>query len=181
MSVTVPHEPPKVVVESASQTVMEDEAVMFRCNASGIPTPNITWERLGSSLPGDSQHQNGLLTIASVRPKDAGTYVCKAVNSEGEDSFNVRLVVRGEVEMLYSTQEYKQNRRHALLAQHSIGLNTQSSLVFTILFLSCLLAFDLNIVLYRDSHVSFIRLLICCLRYFLYLFVFVLFRVFRQS
>ena len=119
----MPHEPPEVVVESASQTVMEGDDVEFRCNASGIPTPSITWERLGSNLPGDAQDQNGLLTIASVHPKDAGTYVCKAVNSEGEDSFNVQLVVLGEVEMLYSTQEYKQNRRPALLAQHSLYLN----------------------------------------------------------
>ena len=105
----MPHEPPKAFVESASQTVMEDEDVSFRCNASGIPSPRITWERLGFNLPDDTQDQNGLLTIASVGPEDAGTYVCKAVNSEGEDSFNVQLVVKGEIEMLYSTQGYKQN------------------------------------------------------------------------
>ena len=116
----MPHEPPKVVVESASQTVMEGDDVEFRCNASGIPTPRIIWERLGSSLPDDAQDQNGLLTIASVGTEDAGTYVCKAVNSEGEDSFNVQLVVQGEIEMLYFTQEYKQNIRHAPLAPHSI-------------------------------------------------------------
>ena len=123
VSVAVSHEPPKVVVESASRIVMEGDDVEFRCNASGIPTPSITWGRLGSNLPDDAQDQNGLLTIAFVRPEDAGTYVCKAANSEGEDSFNIQLVVLGEVKMLYSTQEYKQKRRHALLAHHSIGLN----------------------------------------------------------
>ena len=105
-SVTVPHEPPEVVVESPSQTVIEGADVEFRCNASGLPTPRIIWERLGSNLPKGAVDQNGLLTIVSVGPEDAGTYVCKAINSEGEDSIIVQLKVigKGEKRLGYPAQ-----------------------------------------------------------------------------
>lgn len=90
------HEAPEVAVVSISETVIEGEKAEFRCNASGIPTPRITWERLGSNLPGGVLDRNGLLTIPSAGPKDAGTYSCKAINSEGEDSANVQLEVIGK-------------------------------------------------------------------------------------
>ena len=98
-SVIVPNEPPEVVLESPSQTVIGGDDVEFQCNASGIPTPSIIWERLGSNLPKGAVNRNGLLTIASVGPEDAGAYVCKAVNSEGEDSVSVQLEVIGKSEM----------------------------------------------------------------------------------
>ena len=63
----------------------------FRCNASGLPAPTIVWERLGSNLPNDALDRDGILMIPSVGAEDAGTYSCKAVNSEGQDSFSVKL------------------------------------------------------------------------------------------
>ena len=87
---------PEVVVESFSETLIEGEKAEFRCNASGIPTPSITWERLGSNLPNGALDRYGLLVILSVGPEDAGVYICKAVNSEGEDSATVQLEVIGE-------------------------------------------------------------------------------------
>ncbi|XP_078373536.1 basement membrane-specific heparan sulfate proteoglycan core protein-like [Oculina patagonica] len=91
--VTVAHEAPEVTVESISNTVIQGEKAEFRCNASGIPTPSITWERLGSDLPNGALDRNGLLIIPSAGPEDAGVYFCKAMNSEGEDSANVQLEV----------------------------------------------------------------------------------------
>lgn len=69
----------------------------FRCNASGLPAPTITWERLGSNLPNDAIDRDGILMIPSVAAEDAGTYSCKAVNSEGQDSFSVKLEVIGTI------------------------------------------------------------------------------------
>ncbi|XP_068699347.1 basement membrane-specific heparan sulfate proteoglycan core protein-like isoform X3 [Montipora foliosa] len=91
--VFVPNEPPEIVVEPSFRAIIEGEKVRFWCNASGIPKPNIIWERLGSNLPDDALIQDGLLTIASVGSDDAGTYICTAVNSEGKGSFSVQLVV----------------------------------------------------------------------------------------
>lgn len=90
------HEAPEVAVVSISETVIEGEKAEFRCKASGIPTPSIAWERLGSDLPNGALARNGLLTIPSAGPEDAGSYTCKAVNSEGEDSANVQLEVIGK-------------------------------------------------------------------------------------
>lgn len=94
--VTVAHEAPEVAVEYISEKVIEGEKAELRCNASGIPTPSIVWERLGSNLPNGALDRNGLLTIPSVGPEDAGTYTCKAVNDEGQDSANVQLEVIGK-------------------------------------------------------------------------------------
>ena len=69
----------------------------FRCNASGLPAPTIVWERLGSNLPNDALDRDGILMIPSVDAEDAGTYSCKAVNSEGQDSFSVKLEVIGTI------------------------------------------------------------------------------------
>ena len=69
----------------------------FRCNASGLPAPTIIWERLGSNLPNDAHDRDGILMIPSVAAEDAGTYSCKAVNSEGQDSFSVKLEVIGTI------------------------------------------------------------------------------------
>lgn len=90
------HEAPEVAVESISETVIEGEKAEFRCNASGIPTPSITWERLGSHLPNGALDRNGVLVIPSAGPEDAGVYICKAINSEGQDSANVQLEVIGK-------------------------------------------------------------------------------------
>lgn len=90
------HEAPEVVVESISQTVVEGERVEFHCNASGIPTPSITWERLGSDLPNGALDRNGLLVIPSAGPGDAGEYICKAINSEGLDRAKAQLEVVGK-------------------------------------------------------------------------------------
>ncbi|XP_074625452.1 basement membrane-specific heparan sulfate proteoglycan core protein-like isoform X6 [Acropora palmata] len=91
--VLVPNEPPEIFVEPLFQTVIEGEKVVFRCNASGIPSPSIAWQKMGSYLRNDTLYQNGLLTIDSASSSDAGSYFCKAVNSEGEDSLYVQLEV----------------------------------------------------------------------------------------
>ena len=90
------HEAPEVAVASISETVIEGEKAEFRCEASGIPSPIITWERLGFNLPKGALDRNGLLIIPSAGPEDAGTYICKAVNSEGDDSAKVQLEVIGK-------------------------------------------------------------------------------------
>jgi len=102
--VTAAHEAPEVAVASISEAVIEGEKAEFRCKASGIPTPSITWKRLGSDLPNGALVRNGLLTIPSAGPEDAGTYTCKAVNDEGEDSTNVLLEVIGK-EMLQDLEQ----------------------------------------------------------------------------
>lgn len=106
-AVLVPNEPPDIFVEPLFQTVIEGEKVVFRCNASGIPSPSIAWQKMGSYLRNDTLYQNGLLTIDSASSSDAGSYFCKAVNSEGEDSLYVQLEVTGKKQPILLFQKYR--------------------------------------------------------------------------
>nr|XP_023491330.1 basement membrane-specific heparan sulfate proteoglycan core protein isoform X9 [Equus caballus] len=69
--------PPEVHVPAGSTAV-------FPCMASGYPTPDITWSKLDGNLPPDSRLENNMLVLPSVRPQDAGTYVCTATNRQGK-------------------------------------------------------------------------------------------------
>ncbi|XP_047579738.1 basement membrane-specific heparan sulfate proteoglycan core protein isoform X13 [Lutra lutra] len=69
--------PPEVRVPAGS-------AAAFPCMASGYPTPDITWSKLDGNLPPDSRLENNMLVLPSVRPQDAGTYVCTATNRQGK-------------------------------------------------------------------------------------------------
>ncbi|KAM5269990.1 basement membrane-specific heparan sulfate proteoglycan core protein isoform 4-T4 [Hipposideros larvatus] len=69
--------PPEVRVPAGS-------AAAFPCMASGYPTPDITWSKLDGNLPPGSRLENNMLLLPSVRPQDAGTYVCTATNRQGK-------------------------------------------------------------------------------------------------
>nr|XP_045374403.1 basement membrane-specific heparan sulfate proteoglycan core protein [Camelus bactrianus] len=69
--------PPEVRVPAGS-------AAVFPCMASGYPTPDITWTKLDGNLPPDSRLEDNMLLLPSVRPQDAGTYVCTATNRQGK-------------------------------------------------------------------------------------------------
>ena len=83
-------------MDSVYKRVIVGQAADVLCNSSGIPTPSIVWERLGSSLPINAVVNSGRLTITSVGAMDAGTYICKATNGEGDDSVSVQLDVIGK-------------------------------------------------------------------------------------
>ena len=72
------------------------------CSFTGIPAPEIRWEKDGSlSLLGESRrvtntNESSQLEIDSLALSDAGVYSCSVTNDAGTDTRSVRLEVRGE-------------------------------------------------------------------------------------
>ena len=68
----------------------EGENVTFSCNATGNPTPTISWTKDGSPVSNNSRislsGDNKQLTIRYVSRTDRGEYQCVADNTLGNDT-----------------------------------------------------------------------------------------------
>ena len=64
------------------------------CQASGQPTPTLTWQKAFSPLPRKKTTVvNGTLTISNIEKADGGAYACVATNLLGEDSAVAQVTV----------------------------------------------------------------------------------------
>ena len=64
------------------------------CQASGQPTPTVTWQKAFSPLPRKKTTVvNGTLTISNIEKADGGAYACVASNLLGEDSAVAQVTV----------------------------------------------------------------------------------------
>ncbi|XP_019623593.1 PREDICTED: leucine-rich repeat-containing protein 4C-like [Branchiostoma belcheri] len=81
LSIDVVYEEPTIVRFNSVNTLVQEETLRLVCEASGIPTPDIT-----VILP-SGQHatadMNGIITVTDVTAADAGLYVCIATNLAG--------------------------------------------------------------------------------------------------
>lgn len=89
------------LIESApvDQVVLEGSNLTLDCNATGNPTPNITWRKDGSSAV---LHQGETYIIVNVTRHAAGDYICTAWNGMGSQK-NVTATVHVHCELLYCT------------------------------------------------------------------------------
>ena len=72
----------------------EKQNVTIACNATGQPSPRITWSKSVGGLPkGRIKVQGGTMKIYSVTKKDGGVYICKAENILGSASDTAQLTV----------------------------------------------------------------------------------------
>ena len=77
---------PKITAQPQNKTVTERENVTLSCNASGNPTPSISWTKDGTALNSPRislSSDNKQLTITNVNRDDSGDYRCVANNSVG--------------------------------------------------------------------------------------------------
>lgn len=68
--------------------------ISFECSASGVPEPNITWEKDSVVIPNSGRFTisaSGLL-IMDIKEEDAGDYSCAATNVAGTQRLTSRLV-----------------------------------------------------------------------------------------
>ncbi|KAM4632150.1 WAP, Kazal, immunoglobulin, Kunitz and NTR domain-containing protein 1 [Discoglossus pictus] len=86
--------PPALYHSPAPQSVPIGGTVGLQCESSGVPRPEILWEKMGDSpstplMRPDQMYGNlvvtnsGQLVIYNARSEDAGIYVCMARNSAG--------------------------------------------------------------------------------------------------
>ncbi|XP_077474016.1 matrix-remodeling-associated protein 5-like isoform X1 [Stigmatopora argus] len=94
--------PPRMLLASYREaTIHQGGKVHLECQASGVPTPLLSWvlpDRTVLTSTANSSNritveQNGTLHIASTVPSDRGSYRCVASNSAGAASASVRLHV----------------------------------------------------------------------------------------
>ena len=98
--------------------VLQSYPISLTCDASGVPTPNITWWRTwsnGSSTQvfagqyisiitsSVARNTSSNLTIQSAQPSDAGNYTCTATNVVGSISTIFNVSVQGRQYVLCST------------------------------------------------------------------------------
>ncbi|KAM6238354.1 roundabout homolog 3 [Porphyrio hochstetteri] len=98
------HVPPQLVTGPRDQTVTPGQSVTFQCQSKGNPPPAVLWQKEGSQtllFPGQPPHPtdrisvspSGAITIADVRPADAGSYLCQAISVAGSVLAKARLEV----------------------------------------------------------------------------------------
>ena len=53
------------------------------CRATGTPTPDVTWRRIGGDLGNNHRITGNILRITETLAADRGLYVCVATNTAG--------------------------------------------------------------------------------------------------
>ncbi|XP_032234904.2 roundabout homolog 3 [Nematostella vectensis] len=88
---------PSFTTTPTNQTAREGSDITFYCMASGVPTPTITWHKVGGVILSNrtDKPRPGAIRIQSVIPSDDGSYVCEAINSEGTKRADVYLRIEG--------------------------------------------------------------------------------------
>jgi len=81
-------------------SVTQRRPIRVDCDATGVPTPTMTWTKDGVPLESDGGRvnvlQNGqLLMLSAAAIEDSGIYMCTAQNVAGIDHKQFRLQVLG--------------------------------------------------------------------------------------
>lgn len=93
--------PPRFMDRLQNQTVREGEPVSFHCEAAGVPTPMMGWQRDGKMLNDSPMHRiqtdggKTSLFIDKTTPEDSAWFQCIAANIAGTATNRAKLIVQG--------------------------------------------------------------------------------------
>uniref|UniRef100_A0A672MSL2 Myosin binding protein C, cardiac n=1 Tax=Sinocyclocheilus grahami TaxID=75366 RepID=A0A672MSL2_SINGR len=93
-------EVPKFTHPLMSRSVIAGYNATLSCSVRGIPKPKITWYKNKMDITNEAKYRmfsnQGVLTLEIRKPCpfDGGVYMCKAINSSGEDVVECKLEVR---------------------------------------------------------------------------------------
>ncbi|XP_056668537.1 hemicentin-2 isoform X2 [Monodelphis domestica] len=116
-------EPPSVSALRPVVLAPIGEEAVLECKASGVPPPRVIWYRGGLEmiLAPEVAH-TGTLRIQEVQERDAGNYICKAVNELGAASADIRLEVGYAPQLVESSRNMVvEMGRNAILACRAEG------------------------------------------------------------
>ena len=83
-----------IIQKPSSVVVEEGHKVSLVCQATGQPTPTVTWRKAVGHMSNErSRVLNGRLEITSVTKTDGGDYICLAKNFLNEDSAHTQVIV----------------------------------------------------------------------------------------
>ncbi|XP_030853395.1 hemicentin-1 isoform X1 [Strongylocentrotus purpuratus] len=90
--------PPRIFDGQTQYTVVQGQAIILHCPATGTPPPTITWSKEGIAIPLNDPHYDvdeiaGTLTMFGVLPTDFGTYKCVVRNDGGSVYKDITLSV----------------------------------------------------------------------------------------
>ncbi|XP_064423963.1 basement membrane-specific heparan sulfate proteoglycan core protein isoform X2 [Latimeria chalumnae] len=94
---------PQIAAQPEMKEITAGSVAVFPCMATGFPVPEVTWAKMEGEIPRGAFVENNILTIPSVNPEHAGTYVCTATNRQGKVTAFTMLKVRDRV-VPYFTQ-----------------------------------------------------------------------------
>ncbi|KAM8808370.1 leucine-rich repeat, immunoglobulin-like domain and transmembrane domain-containing protein 3 [Eudromia elegans] len=109
---------PSVMTSATKITSPLGSNVLLRCDATGYPTPQLTWTRSDNipvnytviqETPGEGVRWS-IISLTGISYKDAGEYRCKAKNLAGMSEAAVTLTVVGVVTTTMSPQKYERKQ-----------------------------------------------------------------------
>uniref|UniRef100_A0A3P8QRF2 Heparan sulfate proteoglycan 2 n=1 Tax=Astatotilapia calliptera TaxID=8154 RepID=A0A3P8QRF2_ASTCA len=86
---------PLATVTPSVLNVYQGQRAEFHCTVTGNPTPAIEW--IGNRMSQRAVIRGGILTFTSVDAADEGDYTCKALNTHGEHTARVSLLVQSNL------------------------------------------------------------------------------------
>nr|XP_056711786.1 leucine-rich repeat, immunoglobulin-like domain and transmembrane domain-containing protein 3 [Euleptes europaea] len=105
---------PSVMTSATKITSSLGSNVLLRCDATGYPTPQLTWVKSDNipvnytviqESPGDGVRWS-IISLTGISYRDAGDYRCKAKNLAGQSEASVTVTVVGVVTTTLSPQKY---------------------------------------------------------------------------
>ena len=83
-----------IIQKPSSVIVEEGHKVSLNCQATGQPTPTVTWRKAVGHMSNErSRVLHGRLEITNVTKTDGGDYICSAKNILDEDSAHTQITV----------------------------------------------------------------------------------------